>query len=99
LINELHSKVLGIREISRQVGVSCSTASRVLQKDPNRKNLAEQEERLRLLEAKLRAGEEVFREICNIFAQYDVRHKNRLLEVLWRWPTSYFKLEHQANRL
>lgn len=98
-ILKLRAQGFRVRQISRMTKSSPSTVSRILRQDVNRDTLAQLKDRLEVVEDKILALEPVLRQIALALGHIDTRYKQMVLDELWKWPSLYFRVEHDKNRL
>ena len=95
---DLRAQGLGVREIARQIGVSPSTVSRILQVEPNRQRFADLVKRIETLEQRVDTAEHELRlcqQCLHIVARFayqaGAQYRHNVLEVLQQWPGEYFR--------
>jgi len=98
-IHELKARGLGVREISRQVGVSASTVSRTLSREPGREQILDLISRVEMLEKKMTLLQEALSIMHDPLARAGTRYTHRMVDLFQRWPDDYFKKLHFAGKL
>ena len=98
-IHELRAKGHGVREISRQVGVSPSTVSRTLTKEPDREQILDLISRVEKCEKKIAHFEEALYYIHSAIGRVGPPYPQRMADLFQRWPDDHFKKLHFAGKL
>ena len=98
-IHELRAKGHGVREISRQVGVSPSTVSRILTKEPDREQILDLISRVEMLEKKMTLLQESLAIIHDPLARAGPPYTHRMADLFQRWPDDHFRKLHFAGKL
>ena len=98
-IHELRAKGHGVREISRQVGVSPSTVSRILTKEPDREEILDLISRIEMCEKKIALFQEALYHIHCAIGRVGPPYPQRMADLFQRWPDDYFKKLHFAGKL
>ncbi len=98
-IHELKARGLGVREIARDVGVSPSTVSRVLTKEPDREQILDLISRVEMCEKKIALFQEALYLIHGAIGRVGPPYSHRMVDLFQRWPDDYFKKLHFAGKL
>ena len=98
-IHELRAKGHGVREISRQVGVSPSTVSRVLTKEPDRQQILDLISRVEMLEKKVTLLQEALYLVHTAIGRVGPPYSHKIVDLFQRWPDDYFKKLHFEAKL
>lgn len=98
-IHELKARRFGVREIARQVGVSPSTVSRILTKEPDREQILDLISRVEMCEKKIALFQEALYLIHGAIGRVGPPYSHRMVDLLQRWPDDHFKKLHFAGKL
>ena len=98
-IHELKARGHGVREIAREVGVSPSTVSRTLTKEPDREQILDLISRVEMLEKKIVLIQEALYLIHTAIGRVGPPYPQRMVDLFQRWPDDYFKKLHFAGKL
>ncbi len=98
-IHELRARGLGVREISRQVGVSPSTGSRTLSKEPDRQQILDLISRVEMCGKKIGLFQEALYHIHCAIGRVGPPYPQRMGDLFQRWPDDFFKKLHFAGKL
>lgn len=98
-IHELRAKGHGVREISRQLGISPSTVSRTLTKEPDRGQILDLISRVEMCEKKGGLFQEALYHIYCAIGRVGPPYSQRMADLFQRWPDDYFKKLHFAGKL
>ena len=98
-IHELKARGLGVRKIAREVGVSPSTVSRTLSREPDREQILDLISRVETLERKIALFQEALYLIHGAIGRVGPPYSHRMVDLFERWPDDYFKRLHFAGKL
>ena len=98
-IHELRARGHGVREISRLVGVSPSTVSRILTREPDREQILDLISRVEMCEKKIALFQEALYVIHSAIGRVGPPYSHRMVDLFERWPDDYFKKLHFAGKL
>jgi len=99
LIFQLQTRGLGVREISRELNISTSTVSRVLQREPTRDLVNQFIHRVESLEEQLKLTRECMAIRSQVTVQFGRHYRQQLLALLMKWPGADFRERYDRNQI
>jgi hypothetical protein len=99
LIFRLQSRGLGVRAIARELKISASTVSRVLQREPSKEQLAQLTGRVESVEGQLKFAKQCIAILSKVTVQFGPHYRQELLGVLMKWPGGEFRELYDRNQI
>jgi IS30 family transposase len=99
LIFQLQARGLGVRAISRELNISTSTVSRVLQREPTQELVNEFIRRVESLEEQMKLTKECIAILSQVTVQFGRHYRQKILELLMKWPGGDFRERYDRNQI